>query len=266
MVDGDPTGSFVTLVDVVEGVAGAAGSPVVRLGAAVGALMRAVGATTGLVLHGGPDGMEVRAVDPSSRDGDRGPPEVRVLADDQPLIDPIVAGDARVTTAARAFGPAVWAASPRRQATLEDWGVDQLLAVPVRSGPDYVVFLLGRRGEDFTDGDLELLGRLLPAMTALASILEPDLLPGPDRVVHRLTRRESTILALLSRGHTAVHIAHLAGCSPRTVHHHLANIYAKLGVRDRLSAVNRARELALVPPDHAPDQAPEATDGTDRPS
>lgn len=235
----------------------------VRLEAGVGALMRAVGATTGLVLHGGADGMEVRAVGPSARrDGDRGSPEVRVLVGDQPLIDPILAGDRRVTTAARAFGAASWAASPRRRATLQDWGVDQLLAVPVRSGPDYIVFLLGRRGEDFDDDDLQLLASLLPAMTALATILEPALLPAPDRVVHRLTRRESTILSLLARGHTAVHIAHLAGCSPRTVHHHLSNIYAKLEVRDRLSAVNRARELALVPPE----QASDAAGGPDQPT
>jgi DNA-binding CsgD family transcriptional regulator len=240
--------------------AGAAGSPVARLGAAVGALMHAVDATSGLVLHGGRDGMEIRAVVPSATpEADRPPPQLRVLVGDQPLIDPILAGDLEVTTAARAFGGAAWTASPRRQIALDDWGVDQLLAVPVRSGPDFIVFLLGRRGHDFSDGEVELLCSLLPAISALASLLEPDLLPEPDRVVHRLTRRESTILSLLARGHTAVRIAHLAGCSPRTVHHHLANIYAKLGVRDRLSAVNRARELALV----TPGPPVEASDGSD---
>jgi DNA-binding CsgD family transcriptional regulator len=240
--------------------AGAAGSPAVRLGAAVGALMHAVGATSGLVLHGGQDGMEIRAVGPAAATtSDRQPPQLRVLVGEQPLIDPILAGDLEVTTAARAFGSAAWKASRRRQIALDDWGVDQLLAVPVRSGPDFIVFLLGRRGRDFSDGDVALLGSLLPAMTALASLLEPDLLPEPDRVVHRLTRRESTILSLLARGHTAVRIAHLAGCSPRTVHHHLANIYSKLGVRDRLSAVNKARELALVP-SGPPDDAADAAD------
>lgn len=250
MVDGAATGSFATLVDVVEGMAGAAGSPTVRLGAAVAALMRAVDASSGLLLHGGPDGMDIRAIGPSAlpwADG-RLTPEVQVISGDDPLLDPVLAGSTHVTTACRAFGRAAWQACDRRRVTLEIWGVDQVVVLPVRSGSEFVVFLLGRLGEDFTGEELELLTTLRPVISALVRILGPELLPAPDTRVLRLTRRECTILTLLSHGHTAVRIAHLAGCSPRTVHHHLANIYTKLGVRDRLSAVNRARELRLVEP------------------
>ena len=55
-----------------------------------------------------------------------------------------------------------------------------------------------------------------------------------------LTARERGVIMLLGDGMTAVAIAHRLCISPRTVHKHLENIYAKLGVRDRLGAVLRA--------------------------
>ena len=57
-----------------------------------------------------------------------------------------------------------------------------------------------------------------------------------------LTARERVVLTLLSEGMTAVAIAHRLGISPRTVHKHLENIYVKLGVSDRLSAVLRVQD------------------------
>jgi DNA-binding NarL/FixJ family response regulator len=60
--------------------------------------------------------------------------------------------------------------------------------------------------------------------------------PGSGRI-ELLTARERAVLALLSEGMTAVAIAHRLAISPRTVHKHLENIYAKLGVTDRLGAV-----------------------------
>ena len=53
---------------------------------------------------------------------------------------------------------------------------------------------------------------------------------------------------LLARGHTCTRIGRVLGASPRTVEVHLGRIYAKLGVRDRLSAVLAAYDLALIPP------------------
>src|SRR5690606_22028655 len=92
VVEGATTTSFTALLHVVEGMADTTGSPVARLEAAVGALMRAVDATTGLLLHGGPDGMDVRAVGPpATPEADRPlPPAVRIVAGDQPLIDPVL--------------------------------------------------------------------------------------------------------------------------------------------------------------------------------
>jgi len=45
---------------------------------------------------------------------------------------------------------------------------------------------------------------------------------------------------------TARAIAHELQVSPRTVHTHLAHIYRKLGVCDRMRAVLVARELGVL--------------------
>ena len=61
-----------------------------------------------------------------------------------------------------------------------------------------------------------------------------------------LTGRERAVLQLLSEGLTAQGIGHALVISPRTVHTHLAHVYAKLGVSDRLRAVAVAGQLGLV--------------------
>ena len=68
----------------------------------------------------------------------------------------------------------------------------------------------------------------------------------PGAAVNRgLTGTEARVLALLSRGYTATRIARTLLISPRTVHKHLEHIYRKLGVSDRLLAVQVANELEL---------------------
>ena len=60
-----------------------------------------------------------------------------------------------------------------------------------------------------------------------------------------LTDRERVVITLVRQGMTAVAIAHRLGISPRTVHKHLENVYAKLGVGDRLSAVLLVQEATM---------------------
>lgn len=62
-----------------------------------------------------------------------------------------------------------------------------------------------------------------------------------------LTRQEMKALELLAAGHANKEIARLLGLSPNTVKTHLANLYARLEVNRRSQAVNRARELSLIP-------------------
>ncbi len=61
-----------------------------------------------------------------------------------------------------------------------------------------------------------------------------------------LTERELQILELLSRGLTVKQVASRIGLSPRTVETHIAKLYRKLGVRNRVQAVSRAAALGLV--------------------
>lgn len=52
-----------------------------------------------------------------------------------------------------------------------------------------------------------------------------------------LTRRESDIMSWLQQGKTAPEIAIILGCASRTVEKHLANLYRKLGVKNRAAVI-----------------------------
>ena len=62
-----------------------------------------------------------------------------------------------------------------------------------------------------------------------------------------LTRRELEMLGFLSRGKSNKEIARDLGLSPNTIKTHLANLYVKLGVKNRTQAVSKAMELSLNP-------------------
>lgn len=82
----------------------------------------------------------------------------------------------------------------------------------------------------------------------LRSILaEPDRDWLPEVALPDLTPRESQALRALARGLSNKAIAVELGISPDTVKDYLENVYRKLDVRDRVSAVRRAAELGLVP-------------------
>jgi len=63
----------------------------------------------------------------------------------------------------------------------------------------------------------------------------------------RLTRREREVLILISQGLPSREVAEQLIVSKRTVDFHLANIYHKLDVSNRLQAFRRASELGLIP-------------------
>jgi DNA-binding CsgD family transcriptional regulator len=62
-----------------------------------------------------------------------------------------------------------------------------------------------------------------------------------------VTDREYEVLALLAEGLANKEIARRLDVSPNTVKTHIARLYEKLGAERRTQAVQKARELALIP-------------------
>ncbi len=104
---------------------------------------------------------------------------------------------------------------------------------------DPVEFLQALRSA--ADGDMVL---AVPASVAVEDIAE-----GIDRrrgIDVRLTVREREVLTVAAEGLTARQIADRLGVRERTITTHLARIYGKLGVGNRLSAIRIAARAGLV--------------------
>ncbi|HWR28470.1 MAG TPA: LuxR C-terminal-related transcriptional regulator, partial [Negativicutes bacterium] len=67
-----------------------------------------------------------------------------------------------------------------------------------------------------------------------------------EHTSERLTQREHDMLRLLDAGQANTEIAEQTGVTVNTVKSHIRRLYLKLGVRNRVSAVKRARELQLL--------------------
>lgn len=63
----------------------------------------------------------------------------------------------------------------------------------------------------------------------------------------RLTKREIQVLSLIAQGHSSKEAAVSLYVSKRTVDFHLANIYDKLQVNNRVQAFRAATRLGLIP-------------------
>lgn len=65
----------------------------------------------------------------------------------------------------------------------------------------------------------------------------------------KLTKREIEVLTLVIEGKSSKEVADMLYVSKRTVDFHLANIYDKLQVTNRVQAFRRAARLGLIPVD-----------------
>jgi hypothetical protein len=70
--------------------------------------------------------------------------------------------------------------------------------------------------------------------------------PGASNRLIRLTKREVEVLNLISQGLSSKHTAERLYVSKRTVDFHLANIYEKLKVTNRMQAFNVATNLGFI--------------------
>lgn len=68
----------------------------------------------------------------------------------------------------------------------------------------------------------------------------------PHVHVPRFTNRETQVLALLAQGLSNKAIAKTLELSPETIKDYLNNVYRKLEVEDRVSALKRSHELGLI--------------------
>ena len=109
---------------------------------------------------------------------------------------------------------------------------------------------LGAKGYVMKDGDT---GEIMEAIRTVAA--GGRFVPEPIRVVYErraaapeMTERELETLRLAAEGRTNREIAEALGLSEVTVKVRLTGIFAKLGARDRVDAVNRAVARGLVPP------------------
>ena len=246
MAQGDPTLGLVT--DLVRRMARTDGVSA-RLDSMLDLVRDVVEADVGLVVQADPTHTVVRVM------GRQMPPgageavarELELLHASDPLMDPVAHGDLTPRSAEREFGASTWATSAQRAGCQRLCGVDQVCTLPLVGGPDFVIAMFARRGEDFSDAHLRDLAAIQPVVADVVALAGLRRMPWPEDRPH-LTARETEVLALLARGHTCTRIGRTLGASPRTVEVHLGRIYAKLGVRDRLSAVLAAYDLALIPP------------------
>ncbi|MGH6908396.1 MAG: response regulator transcription factor, partial [Aestuariivirga sp.] len=73
--------------------------------------------------------------------------------------------------------------------------------------------------------------------------------PAAARSIERpnLTDRQRQILKLVAEGKSNKEIARALDISPNTVKTHIANVFQKLEVQRRTQAIQKARELRLIP-------------------
>lgn len=71
--------------------------------------------------------------------------------------------------------------------------------------------------------------------------------PVAEHRTVRLTPREIEVLALIGQGHNSTEAAEILFLSKRTIDFHLANVYEKLNVNNRVQAFRAATRMGLIP-------------------
>lgn len=153
----------------------------------------------------------------------------------------------------------IGAAAFRRSALFADYyqrvGIDHAIALPLHHADGWLVsFVLNRSGRDFSDRELALLdamrtplARLFGHTTWLRRMDREWRASRPDAPALAaplwLSPRQREVLRWVAAGKTDRDVGAILGISPRTVHKHLQNVYAQLGVENRTAAVMRALAL-----------------------
>jgi DNA-binding NarL/FixJ family response regulator len=86
------------------------------------------------------------------------------------------------------------------------------------------------------------------AVTALMRDYLDQVRDGAELPARAVTDREEEVLKLVAEGHSTRDIAELLFISAKTVERHRSNIFAKLGLRDRLELTRYAIRAGLIEP------------------
>ena len=119
--------------------------------------------------------------------------------------------------------------SPRSPTALEAVRAGAGSVVAMTESPDVLMDALRAAGRGVSRVPAELLRAFMPAGGAADDCAGSSL--------HRLTRREREVLALLASGYDRRSIAGRLYCSPETVRTHIRSVLSKLNVHSTLEAV-----------------------------
>jgi DNA-binding NarL/FixJ family response regulator len=142
---------------------------------------------------------------------------------------------------------------PTRVLVLTTFDLDEYVFAALRAGAGGFL-LKDASAEELVDA-VRTLARgealLAPAVTrrvveAFAETSEPD--PATLAALEELSAREREVLELLGRGRSNAEIAEALVVSNGTAKTHVANVFAKLDLRDRAQAVVFAYESGLIRP------------------
>lgn len=108
-------------------------------------------------------------------------------------------------------------------------------------------FVQGARGYLTKSTDIDRFTESLRKVLDYGFYFPPEATePAPPIHRSRLTDREAEVIKALASGKVNKQLADMLGVSESTFKTHLRAIYRKLGVRTRVQAAGRARELGLV--------------------
>ena len=113
-------------------------------------------------------------------------------------------------------------------------------------GPRMAELLRQTADRGFETDYVHLILTAFSGQPQINGIQRPEQAPTNDDLIEPLTRRERQVLVLLGKWLSDKEIAQELVISPRTVKKHTSNIYAKLGVNNRMEAVEKAKDLNLL--------------------
>jgi DNA-binding CsgD family transcriptional regulator len=203
---------------------------------------------------------EVHGILPSREFGEGAGRLLLEVAGDDPMVDTYLSEQGPDTLSPRRMSDIVSRSALKRTRAYNDllhpYGAEyQMTVLTARmiGSMGGRCWTFNRTDRDFTDAERDLADRIQPMLVALEQVWDhaagtasqaPEMREIQQDV--GLTPREIQVLQCTARGLTAAATARSLRIAEATVRKHLENCYRKLDRRDRLTAVDRARQLGVL--------------------